>query len=54
MTRARYAQHDRSACAADDGDLDPTARCEPCREIIIVFAAVAKLLPPKTLPSPDT
>lgn len=26
-------------------------RCEPCREIVIVFAVVSKFLPPKIVPS---
>jgi hypothetical protein len=30
--------------------VDPanTFKCEPCREIIIVFAVISKFLPPKT------
>jgi hypothetical protein len=26
-------------------------RCEPCREIVIVFAVVSKFLPPKIVPT---
>lgn len=28
-------------------------RCEPCREIVIVFAVVSKFLPPKNLAAED-
>jgi hypothetical protein len=29
-------------------------RCEPCREIVIVFAVVSKFLPPKIVPASAT
>jgi hypothetical protein len=39
-------------CAKPMTAISPNSfRCEPCREIVIVFAVVSKFLPPKILPS---
>lgn len=39
-------------CAKPMASNSPNSfQCEPCREIVIVFAVVSKFLPPKMLPS---